>query len=188
MAPIPPNVRTAAAKPWRSSTPPNVRTAAAKPWRSSTPPTFGPLRRNRRGPFYNPNVRIAAAKPRGWCLDHPMGQSRPTGRVSIPAKFRGVLAQFDGMLIVVPNGSALEVHPFESWQRLESRMHEKSRFDADVRKFGRLYISNAKEVSLDGAGRILLPPDTREKAGLEKDVTVVGLGLDFFEVWDRARF
>ena len=112
----------------------------------------------------------------------------PKGRVSIPAKFRDALAQFDGMLIVVPNGSALEVHPFESWQRLESRMHEKSRFDADVRKFGRLYISNAKEVSLDGAGRILLPPDTREKAGLEKDVTVVGLGLDYFEVWDRARF
>ena len=112
----------------------------------------------------------------------------PKGRVSIPAKFRDALAQFDGTLIVVPNGSALEVHPLESWQRLESRMHEKSRFDADVRKFGRLYISNAKEVSLDGVGRILLPPDTREKAGLEKDVTVVGLGLDFFEVWDRARF
>ncbi len=112
----------------------------------------------------------------------------PKGRVSIPAKFRDVLAHFDGMLIVVPNGSALEVHPFESWQRLESRMHEKSRFDADVRKFGRLYISNAKEVSLDGAGRILLPPDTREKAGLDRDVTVVGLGLDYFEVWDRARF
>jgi MraZ protein len=112
----------------------------------------------------------------------------PKGRVSIPAKFRDVLAQFDGMLIVVPNGSALEVHPFESWQRLESRMHEKSRFDADVRKFGRLYISNAKEVSLDGAGRILLPPDTRERAGLEKDVTVVGLGLDYFEIWDRVRF
>jgi len=112
----------------------------------------------------------------------------PKGRVSIPAKFRDVLAQFDGTLIVVPNGSALEIHPFESWQRLESRMHEKSRFDADVRKFGRLYISNAKEVSLDGAGRILLPPDTREKAGLEKDVTVVGLGLDFFEIWDRSRF
>jgi len=112
----------------------------------------------------------------------------PKGRVSIPAKFRDGLAQFDGTLIVVPNGSALEVHPFESWQRIESRIHEKSQFDADVRKFGRLYISNAKEVSLDGAGRILLPPDTREKAGLEKDVTVVGLGLDFFEVWDRARF
>ena len=112
----------------------------------------------------------------------------PKGRVSIPAKFRDALAQFDGALIVVPNGSALEVHPFETWQRIESRIHEKSSFDADVRKFGRLYVSNAKEVSLDGAGRILLPPDTREKAGLEKDVTVVGLGLEFFEVWDRARF
>ena len=38
-------------------------------------------------------------------------------------------------------------------------------FDPDVRQFGRLYISRAKEVELDGAGRILLPPDSREQGG-----------------------
>jgi MraZ protein len=43
-------------------------------------------------------------------------------------------------------------------------------------------------VDLDGAGRILLPPDSREQAGLERDVVLVGPGLPFFEVWDRGRF
>ena len=55
-------------------------------------------------------------------------------------------------------------------------------------RVGRLWISRAKEVELDGAGRILLPSDSREQAGLGKDVTLVGLGRDFFEIWDRRRF
>ena len=112
----------------------------------------------------------------------------PKGRLSVPAKFRDVLAQYEGTLIVAPNDNALEVHPLEEWQRLENRINEQSQFDPEVRKLGRLYISRAKEVDLDGAGRILLPPDSRQQAGLGKDVTLVGPGRRYFEVWDRKRF
>jgi transcriptional regulator MraZ len=112
----------------------------------------------------------------------------PKGRLSVPAKFRDVLAQYEGTLIVVPNDNALEVHPLEEWQRLENRINEQSQFDPEVRKLGRLYISRAKDVDLDGAGRILLPPDSRQQAGLGKDVTLVGPGRRFFEIWDRPRF
>src|SRR5439155_24072099 len=45
----------------------------------------------------------------------------------------------------------------------------------------------SRAVELDGAGRILLPSDSREQAGLGKDVTLVGLGREFFEIWDRRR-
>jgi MraZ protein len=112
----------------------------------------------------------------------------PKGRLSVPAKFRDVLAQYEGALIVVPNDNALEVHPLEEWERLENRISEQSQFDPEVRKLGRLYISRAHDVALDGAGRILLPPDSRQQAGLGKDVTLVGPGRRFFEVWDRGRF
>ncbi|MGH7308901.1 MAG: division/cell wall cluster transcriptional repressor MraZ [Candidatus Rokuibacteriota bacterium] len=112
----------------------------------------------------------------------------PKGRLSVPAKFRDVLAQYEGALIVVPNENALEVHPLEEWERLESRISEQSQFDPEVRKLGRLYVSRAKEVALDGAGRILVPPDSRQQAGLNKEVTLLGPGRKFFEVWDRSRF
>ncbi len=112
----------------------------------------------------------------------------PKGRLSVPAKFRDVLAQYEGALIVVPNENALEVHPLEEWERLESRISEQSQFDPEVRKLGRLYVSRAKEVALDGAGRILVPPDSRQQAGLSKEVTLLGPGRRFFEVWDRNRF
>src|SRR5687767_10499406 len=113
----------------------------------------------------------------------------PKGRVSIPSKYRDLLALYDGStLVVVPNESALEVHPLEEWERIEARIGEKSMFDADLRKIGRLYISRAREVELDGAGRILIPPDSRTQAGLARDVTLMGPGRKFFEIWDRSRF
>jgi MraZ protein len=112
----------------------------------------------------------------------------PKGRLSVPAKFRDVLAQYQGTLVVVPNDTALEVYPLEEWERVEALVNEQSQFHPEIRKLGRLYISRAREVALDGAGRILLPPDSRQQAGLVKDVTLVGPGRPFFEVWDRKRF
>jgi MraZ protein len=114
----------------------------------------------------------------------------PKGRLSVPAKFRDVLlAQYNRDLLLVPNEHCLEVHPLEEWQRIEARMREQSVFRADVQALSRLYISRAAEVELDAAGRILIPPVTREQAGLaKKEVTLVGGGLARFEVWDRARF
>jgi transcriptional regulator MraZ len=115
----------------------------------------------------------------------------PKGRLSIPAKFRDALAQYGdhpGELIVVPNEHALEVHPLEEWQRIEDKLNGQSIFSPEGRHLSRLYMSRAKETTVDGAGRVLLPPDTRKQAGLDKDVTLVGGGRKMFEVWDRARF
>jgi len=115
----------------------------------------------------------------------------PKGRLSIPAKFREVLAQYGdhgGELIVVPNEHALEVHPLDEWQRIEEKLNAQPMFTPEVRQLSRLYMSRAKDVALDAAGRILLPPDTRRQAGLDKEVTLIGGGRRMFEVWDRGRF
>ena len=112
----------------------------------------------------------------------------PKGRLSVPARFRDALAQSDGALIVVPNELCLEVHPLEEWQRIETKLREQSIFDQKVRDTARIYVSLAKDVALDTAGRILIPPDVRREAKLSKEVTLVGGGLPHFEVWDRSRF
>ena len=115
----------------------------------------------------------------------------PKGRLSIPAKFREALAQYGehaAHLIVVPNEHCLEVHPLEEWQRIEGKLSAQPMFTPEVRKLSRLFMSRAKDAVVDGAGRILLAPDTRHAAGLGKDVTLVGGGLPRFEVWDRTRF
>src|SRR3989441_10208618 len=111
------------------------------------------------------------------------------GRVSIPARFREVLGRYEAKdLVVVPDGECLEVYPLTEWERMEAKLREQSRFNSEVREISRLYVSRAKDVTLDAAGRILIAPDTRKDAGLDKNVTLVGDELDKFEVWDRARF
>jgi MraZ protein len=113
----------------------------------------------------------------------------PKGRLSVPARFRQALTRYEGTaLVVVPDGECLEVYPLPEWERMEAKLREQSRFNSEVRDISRLYVSRAKDVTLDAAGRILLAPDTRKEAGLDKNVTLVGGGLDKFEVWDRARF
>src|SRR5688572_19400904 len=95
----------------------------------------------------------------------------PKGRLSIPAKWREALAHYGEQaeqLIVVPNENSLEVHPLEEWQRIEDKLNAQPMFTPEVRKLSRLFMSRAKETALDGAGRVLLPPDTREQAGLGK--------------------
>jgi MraZ protein len=112
----------------------------------------------------------------------------PKGRLSVPAKFRDALAQYGENLVVVPNEHSLEVHPLEEWQRIEEKLNGQSMFVPELRQLSRLYISRAKDITLDSAGRILLPPDTRKQAGLEREVTILGGGRKMFEVWDRGRF
>jgi len=114
----------------------------------------------------------------------------PKGRLSVPSKYRDVLARYEApTLVVVPNEQSLEVHPLPEWERIEARINDQSSmFNAEIRRLGRLYISRAKEVDLDGAGRILLPPDSRTQSGLARDVTLLGVGRNFFEIWDRKRF
>jgi MraZ protein len=46
-------------------------------------------------------------------------------------------------------------------------------------------IGHASDVELDSAGRVLIPPNLREYAGLTRDVVLSGQGTRF-ELWDEA--
>jgi MraZ protein len=111
------------------------------------------------------------------------------GRVSVPARFRDVLKRYETTeLVIVPDGECLEVYPLSEWDRLEAKLRQQSQFNFEVREISRLYISRARDAAVDAVGRILIPPDTRQDAGLAKNVLIIGGGLEKFEVWDRPRF
>jgi MraZ protein len=58
---------------------------------------------------------------------------------------------------------------------------------ADVRNLRRLLFSGAADVETDRQGRILIPPNLREYAGLSEQVVVVGNDT-YFEIWSRERW
>ena len=51
----------------------------------------------------------------------------------------------------------------------------------------RLFIASASHVEIDSAGRVLVAPELREWAGIERDVYLFGMGQRF-ELWDKARY
>jgi MraZ protein len=113
------------------------------------------------------------------------------GRMTVPRRFRDVLAGFSSgpTVVVVAAAQCLQVYPLEAWERfVEMEMRKKSPFDTSARDFGRWFASRGRDVDMDGAGRILLTPAERQQAGLTRDVVLIGPAMESFEVWDRARF
>ncbi|MCY3795099.1 MAG: cell division/cell wall cluster transcriptional repressor MraZ, partial [Gammaproteobacteria bacterium] len=51
----------------------------------------------------------------------------------------------------------------------------------------RLLIGHATDLELDGSGRLLLPVQLRNHAGLDKKLTLAGQG-NKIEIWDEAKW
>ena len=50
-----------------------------------------------------------------------------------------------------------------------------------------IFLNGATEVELDSAGRLLLPPNLKEYAGLEKDI-VLASAIDKIEIWSTENY
>jgi len=59
-------------------------------------------------------------------------------------------------------------------------------FDPKVRQFKRYFLNGATQVELDSAGRLLLPKNLMEYAGLDKDIVLVS-AIDKIEIWDKIK-
>ena len=110
------------------------------------------------------------------------------GRLSIPSRFRDVLADGWGdKLVIVPSEKGLDVYPLKSWEELEARVAALPSLDPDARQFRYSYLSLGQDVLLDPQGRVQISSDYRERAGLTKDVLIIGM-QQMFEVWNAERW
>ena len=110
------------------------------------------------------------------------------GRLSIPSRVRDVLASGWGdKLVIVPNGKGLDVHPLQWWEELEGKVDALPQLDPDARLFRYKYLSQGQDVELDPQGRIQVSSDYRTRAGLVKDVVILGM-QKMFEIWDADRW
>jgi MraZ protein len=116
------------------------------------------------------------------------GRSKHTldekGRLAIPARFREILKQKEESCLVVTNHlNCLWAFAKDDWRIIEEKAANLSLMDSAVNTYRRYFISGAQECPLK-QGRITIPPDLREIAGLNKEVMIVG-ELKLFEIWDR---
>lgn len=102
-------------------------------------------------------------------------------RLTIPARYRAALAS--GAYVVQGFERNLMVYTTVAFQRLAQRADTHTMTDPEVRAMRRLMFGGAREVSLDSAGRILLPSFLKDYAKLGLDAVIVGAG-EYFEIWD----
>ena len=108
------------------------------------------------------------------------------GRLTVPARWRDLLMSAVGGQLMVSKSHVrcLSLFPRPVWDQFETRLNA---LPASADGLRRLYIGSAPEVAIDSASRVLLPPELRAWAGLEREVIFMGLG-NRFELWDRARY
>jgi MraZ protein len=108
------------------------------------------------------------------------------GRLAVPARFREEL----GEGVVITRGferGCLMGFPKPAWEKLAQRVSDLSFGQSEARNLRRLLFSGAADVALDRQGRILIPQNLREHAGLGEQVVIAGLNT-YFEIWSRERW
>ena len=107
------------------------------------------------------------------------------GRVSVPSRFREILVDHydDRLVLALDYDRCLTVYPLEEWERLEEKIKNLPMMQKEVKEFMRFFFSTATECELDKQGRILIPPPLRERAGIRKNVLLIGI-INKVEIWD----
>lgn len=77
------------------------------------------------------------------------------------------------------------VYTQDEWQTVAASLANQPATATASRRLNRLTFSGAYPSALDRSGRVLVPPQLREYAGLGENVVLVGTGR-FFEIWDKS--
>lgn len=111
------------------------------------------------------------------------------GRFLLPAGLKKQIPEAENTRFVINRGfeKCLSLYSKQSWDPLYARISALNDFDSKVRSFRRYFLNGAVEVELDSAGRLLLPPNLKEYAGLGKDI-VLAAAFDKIEIWAKENY
>ena len=104
------------------------------------------------------------------------------GRIIVPAKFREGLGK--NFIITKGLDNCLFVYPTEEWNLIEKKLRSLPFTKADARAFARFFFSGASECEVDKQGRVLIPPNLRKYAKLNKEVVSIGVSSRV-EIWSK---
>ncbi len=106
-------------------------------------------------------------------------------RMIVPSKYRDEL----GFRCVLTRGDdrCLYIYPVMEWEKVREKLSSLPTSDKAIRAYVRKVYSNAVECEIDKQGRLTLPTEHREFAGIEKDIVTVGM-IDKIEVWSLTEW
>lgn len=107
----------------------------------------------------------------------------------LPPEFREEVMRHspEGKLMLTFFDGCVAGYPMPEWERIEEGFAKINHLNTRLRNLQRFIISSAVEVALDKQGRVLIPPQLRGYAKLDKDCVLAGV-ITKFELWDKAAF
>lgn len=109
------------------------------------------------------------------------------GRMTIPTRLRPAFEETQGSFVVLtrhPDGCLL-MYSRPTWAE---KSPELAGLAFNSRHWQRMFLGYAQEIEVDGAGRVLIPPELRAVAGMDgedRNVTLMGVG-SHFEIWNAS--
>jgi MraZ protein len=114
------------------------------------------------------------------------------GRFLFPAGFRRQLAETaagEAQQFVINRGfeKCLTLYPIQAWRPIFDKISRLNDFDPRARAFRRYFLNGAITVEPDTAGRLLIPRNLLEYAGLTREL-VLASAVDKIEIWDKDQY
>ncbi|MBK1440996.1 division/cell wall cluster transcriptional repressor MraZ [Parapedobacter sp. ISTM3] len=111
------------------------------------------------------------------------------GRMVLPAALKRQIVDVERDGLVVSRGfeKNLVLYPRSEWDKITRKLAKLNQYVARNRKFIRDFTRGATELTLDSAGRLLLPKSLLEYGGIETDVKLL-CQFSKIEVWSKEAY
>jgi MraZ protein len=106
------------------------------------------------------------------------------GRVPIPPKFRTEELKKEGVVLCPGIEKCITIYPISQWKKLADSLTSGPIIPAKLRKLNRALFATAFNTELDGQGRIMVPGNLRQYAGLNDTVVITGNNA-YLELWSK---
>lgn len=102
-------------------------------------------------------------------------------RITVPSAYRGALSE--GIVLMKSIEHCVEVWPAKAAEAMEAgRLSSLDPMSRDARRIQRRFFNHSESTDLDSAGRVRLPRQMIDHAGLEGRCVVSGMGTRL-EIW-----
>jgi MraZ protein len=111
------------------------------------------------------------------------------GRMMIPVGLKKQLPGADTEGLVINRGfeKHLVIYTRKEWDKIVDDLSKLNQYEKKTREFIRYFTRGASELSLDAAGRVLLPKTLLDYAGIDGEV-VLSCQFNKIEVWAAAAY
>ncbi|MDD7913562.1 division/cell wall cluster transcriptional repressor MraZ [Polaribacter ponticola] len=112
------------------------------------------------------------------------------GRVMVSSVFKKQLSSVlqDGFVMKrAVFQPCLELYPMQEWNLMMAKINKLNKFKKKNNDFIRRFTAGVKMVEFDATGRVLIPKDLLDFAGIQKQV-VMSSSVNIIEIWDKDKY